>query len=367
MTFRSRWAAPPSLVPDDSYPRLTDLSRIVHREVVLLVVLSALAVAVFVLTQAAAAGNRAQQELDAAAWFERGREALGNHATGEAVVALRRAATRQPDDWTYARTLAEALAADGRSDQSRQLLLRWRARQPDDADVNTHLARLEVASGNHDAAVGFYESALHGRWESDGAADRATLRRELIDQLLAHGKTGAALSHVLTLAANVPDEPGVQAEVAGLFMATGDPARALDHYQRVLRHVPGDAAARAGAGAAAFALDDYPRALAYVRGLPDAPSRRIAGIAAAVSAYDPLRPRLSAAERERRLEVAVDEAEPPAARLPDALAGADAAGQQDRRGTGRGPRRLSPQPVAGAPPRGTRGARPRTRPRGPGA
>ncbi len=51
-----------------------------------------------------------------------------------------------------------------------------------------------------------------------------------------------------------------------------------------------------------------PRALGYVRGLEDAPSRRIAGITSAIGAFDPLRPRLSSAERERRLEAAADEA-----------------------------------------------------------
>ncbi len=308
MTVRGRWAASRRLLPADPYPRLTDLSRIVHREVVLLVVLSALSGAVFLLTQAAAGASRAQKELDASVWYERGRAALANKATPEAVDALRRAVVRQPDDWEYARTLAEAFAADGRIDAARQLLLRWRARQPDAADVSTHLARLEARDGDREEAVRYYESALNGRWEGDAATGRLALRRELIELLLREGETGAALSHVLTLAANVPDEPGPQAEVAGLFMLTGDPARALEHYQRVLRLVPADAAARAGAGAAAFALDEYTRALGYVRGLEDAPSRRIASITSAIGAFDPLRPRLSSAERERRLEAATGEA-----------------------------------------------------------
>ncbi len=308
MSPRGRCAASCRLVPDVPAPRLTDLSRIVHREVVLLVVLSALAVAVFLLTQAAAAAMRGQQQRDAGAWFERGRTSLARGATAEAVDALRKAVAGRPDEWAYARTLADAFAADGRSDAARQLLLRWRARQPDAADVNTHLARLEAASSHRDEAVRYYESALNGRWEGDPAAGRTALRRELIELLLREGDTAAALSHALTLAANVPDAPGPQRDVARLFRAAGDPARALDHYQRVLRLVPGDAAARAGAGDAAFALGDYTRALGYVRGLADAPSRRITAVAEAIRAYDPLASRLAGAERERRLEAAVDEA-----------------------------------------------------------
>ncbi len=286
---------------------LSQLSRIVHREVVLLLVLSAFAFGLFLFTQAAAAANRAQQELDARAWFDRGRVALANGATANAVVALRRAAAGSADDWSIARTLASALVADGRPDASRQLLLRWRALHPDDAEVHAHLARVEARSGNVNEAVAYYESALHGRWP-DGATERVALRREVIQLLLGAGRSAAALSHVLTMAANLPDTPGAQLEVAGLFMAAGDPARALEHYQRTLRLAPGERAARAGAGAAAFALHDYPRALGYVRGLPDTASQRIAAVAEHVVALDPRSPRLPAAVRTRRLAATIDTA-----------------------------------------------------------
>jgi predicted Zn-dependent protease len=71
------------------------------------------------------------------------------------VVALRRAAAGSADDWSIARTLASALVADGRPDASRQLLLRWRALHPDDAEVHAHLARVEARSGNVNEAVAY--------------------------------------------------------------------------------------------------------------------------------------------------------------------------------------------------------------------
>lgn len=287
---------------------LSDLSRVIHREVVLLAVLSAVAVGAFLFTQWAAANNRARQSNDAITWFERGRAALAQGRTSEAVTALERASSRRPDDWTYARTYAEALVADRQSGAARQVLLRWRLRRPEEADVNVQLARLEAGHGDVSAAVEYYESALHGRWPDARDTSRLDLRRELIRFQLRHELSGAALAQTLVLAANLPDEPAAHLETARLFLAAGDATRALDHFARTIRLDPGNRDARAGVVASAFALGDYPRVLATASGLADPPSRERARIAASVMANDPLAPRLSFTERERRLTAVIDDA-----------------------------------------------------------
>ena len=170
----------------------------------------------------------------------------------------------------------------------------------------TQLARLETRQGDADAAVAYYESALHGRWAPGALAGRQALRRELIAYLLNQQRTAPALSHVLALAANQPDEPGAHAEIGRLFLAAGDPRRALEHFDRALRLAPDDAVARAGAGESAFALGDYRRTIQLLRGLDDPSSRSRTQMAADVLAVDPLQPRLSFVERERRLRVAID-------------------------------------------------------------
>ena len=293
-------------MPVDPYPRLPDLARVIHREIVLLAVLSALAAAGFVLTQWAAGSNRSLQTADATSWFDRGRARLARGRTSEAVTALEWAVARRPDEWVYARTLTDALAKDGQVDAARQMLLRWRLRRPDDAEVNVQLARLEAAGGDVAAAVEYYESALHGRWSEPATPSRLDLRRELIRYQLAHGQAGPALAQALVLAANLPDEPAAHVESGRLFLATGDAARAMDHFTRALRLEPGNTEARVGATESAFALGDYAEALTQARGLSDAPSRTRARIAAAVIANDPLEPRLSFDQRERRLASAVD-------------------------------------------------------------
>ncbi len=288
--------------------RLSDLSRVIHREVVLLVLLTAVAAGVFLFTHWAAASNRTRQSADALSWFERGRARLTDGRTGEAVRALERAVARRPDDWAYATMLVEALVADGQVGPARQVLLRWRLRRPEDAEVDIQLARLEAADGHVTAATEYYESALHGRWPETGSESRLDLRRELIRYQLRHGQTGPALAQALVLAANVPDAPDAHIETGRLFLATGDAARALDHFVRALRLDPGNVAARVGATEAAFAQGDYAGALAHARGLTDQPSRARASIAAAVIAADPLEPRLSFGERERRLGRVIDDA-----------------------------------------------------------
>jgi Flp pilus assembly protein TadD len=286
--------------------RLTDLPRLVHRELVLLVVLTVLAVGAYLGTQAAAAAARERVRSDAARWYERGRAQLESGEAAGAVEPLRRATARDPDEWDYGRTLAEALATAGQPALARQVLQQWRLRRPDDADVSTQLARLETRQGDADAAVAYYESALHGRWAPGALAGRQALRRELIGYLLSQQRTAPALSHVLALAANQPDEPGAHAETARLFLAAGDPRRALEHFDRALRLAPDDAVARAGAGESAFALGDYRRTIQLLRGVDDPSSRSRMQMAANVLAVDPLQPRLSFVERERRLRVAID-------------------------------------------------------------
>ncbi|MGE4086246.1 MAG: hypothetical protein AB7H93_24940, partial [Vicinamibacterales bacterium] len=64
--------------------------------------------------------------------------------------------------------------------------------------------------------------------------------------------------------------------------------------------------AGAGAGEAALAVSESRRTGLELRGLDDAACRARAGLAADVLAVDPLQPRLSFAERERRLRLAID-------------------------------------------------------------
>ena len=60
--------------------------------------------------------------------------------------------------------LADALGEGGHNAEAIQALSRLREADPEDAEINLHLARLAGKDGDVDSAVHYYENALYGRW-----------------------------------------------------------------------------------------------------------------------------------------------------------------------------------------------------------
>jgi predicted Zn-dependent protease len=138
---------------------------IVHRETVRLAVLIVVVAAVFAVTRSVAQSRRAADRADAVAWHARGGAALADGRLEEAAAAFRRAVSLQPDEGVYALSLADALLRAGNSDAAARVLLRMRDQAPDDAAVNTALARLSAA--RHDlpgaSAITTTRSTRRGR------------------------------------------------------------------------------------------------------------------------------------------------------------------------------------------------------------
>lgn len=279
------------------------LHRMVHREVLLLGVLSVIAGLLYFGTRVAARTNRQMRLREATVWFAQGRQDLQAGQTVHAITALRRAMAIAPDRPAYRFALADALARDGQYATAHQVLLGLRERTPEDPQVNASLARLEARRDNVAGACGYYESALYGRWPADQAVPRRQLRIEMVRYLLAHRQQPRALSQLLILSANLPEDAQLQVEAGHLFMQAGDNRRALDHFRHALALAPSDPSALAGAGEAAFGLEDYGRAHRYLRGVPQESGhlRQLAMLAALIVRHDPLMPGLPADERSRRL------------------------------------------------------------------
>ena len=284
------------------------LSSFVHREVVLLAVLAAVTAATFFVTRAIAASNAGMRRRDAADLFESGQRGRGTGGA-MAVTAFRRAAAKDPENRQYRLALAGALAADGQDEEAGRVLAALNEANPEDPEVNLQLARLEARRSNTDATRRYYQSALAGLWRPEQSDARRRMRLELIEFLLVRGERGRALSELLVMAADVPDVPAIQTQMGALFLRSGDPRRALDHFVRALRTDPGRGDALAGAGTAAFELEDYARARSYLNAAPA--GDRTAGLralTALVLAGDPLAPRIGASERQRRAAAAVEQA-----------------------------------------------------------
>jgi tetratricopeptide (TPR) repeat protein len=275
-------------------------STFVHREIVVLVVLCVLVVVGFVLTRAAARANRALRLRDAVAWYDAGEHHLAAGQTESAIKALRRATAINRDNRVYRLALAAALAADRQDDAARQVLLGVRELTPEDPAVNIQLARLEARHDDLTGTVRYYQNAVYGSWSGDQLDARRAVRIELIRYLLAHEQRGRALSELLVLSGNLPDDVKSQTEAGQLFLDAGEPRRGLDRFRQALRTDPKNAAALAGAGEAAFEAGDYTNAQRYLRAV-DSPAARVSELRSVtdlVLTRDPLRPGLSLRQRQ---------------------------------------------------------------------
>ena len=287
----------PAPAPDEGRVQL------VHRELVLLVVLVCVAAAGFLLTRAVVAGNDRMRRQDAAAWYDAARRDLGEERSADATTALRRAAAKDPTNKRYQVALAAALASSHQDEAARQVLVGLREIAPEDAEVNTELARLDARRGDLTNARRYYQSALNALWSPEQSERRQALRLELIRLLLDHQEKSRALAELLILSAALPDVAAPQVQAGRLLLEAGDPRSALDRFSAALKLEPASAMALTGAGASAFALADYPRAMRYLSLVPARTADIVAmrELAELVLAHDPLAPRLSSDERFRRL------------------------------------------------------------------
>lgn len=311
-------------------PPLYPFSRFVHREIIVLIVLCVTAAGVFAVTKSAAVAAHARRVSDAAAWYTRGMQALDEGRMDEAIDALGRARALDRDRDVHHLSFATALARAGQHEASRQVLLALRAARPEQPDVNLGLAELAAARGDSESAVRHFQRALYGEWAPEALDARERVRVRLIEYQLANGMRDQAVAQLMLLAADLPLDATRQIEAARLFMAAAEPARALDHYTRALQVVPDDAVAIAGAGDAAFELGDFAAARGYYARVPTdrediAEKRELVRL---VLANDPLQPRLSNAERRRRLAVGRTRAQVLIAACRTHLAGTNAQEEQ---------------------------------------
>ena len=281
--------------------------RIVQREVVLLVLLCAITVPLFLFTRTMAARNRSRNLDVGNIWYQLGQQQLRWGKTHQAIESFRNATTKDHDNASYTLALANSLAAENHIDEARQALLRLRIAAPESGEINLNLARLDAREDKMSEAVHYYHNALYGVWPPDQtASQRSKVRTELVRFLLAAGDSSQALSELLLLSSDIPDNAPAHDNVGRLFLESGDPQHALEQFTRAIRLNPKDADAFAGAGRASFDLGDYADARRYLEtakagGSKSSEAPQLLDTAKLIFIRDPLAPRLGTEERVRRL------------------------------------------------------------------
>jgi len=275
------------------------------RQVVLLFCLTIL-VALFTLTGFLSRAFHQKEVAIAENWNNRGNAALAAGHAREARDCYRNALIYEPQNTVYQLHLARALAAFGRSDQSRAYLLNLLEQLPGDGEINLDLARLAAQDRAVDAAIHYYHGAIYGAWNTKPVESRRAARLELATFLVNHGQNTQAEAELIALAAGIPeDQAGMHAIVGQLFTKVGDLNRALAEFEIALKVAPRNVDALAGAGTAAFRLQDYFRAAAYLeRALAERPEdadlKAKLEISRSIISSDPFIANLTATERAHR-------------------------------------------------------------------
>jgi tetratricopeptide (TPR) repeat protein len=261
--------------------------------------------------RAIAANNREMSLRDAAEWYQRGQRQLEVGNADGAIESFRRATVKNRTDKRYVLALVRALALKHQDDAARSALLGLRESSPEDPDINLQLARLAADRQDVTEAIRYYHNTLYAPWPADQAGDRRRVRVELVRFLLTHNQQSRALSELLALSTDLPDDAAAHVEAGQLFVAAGDNGHALDQFQQALRLAPDNAAALAGAGQAAFEAGDYQAARKYLGAAPEAISsvRETREVVELVVSNDPLAARIGSTARRRRLAEAFSYAE----------------------------------------------------------
>jgi tetratricopeptide (TPR) repeat protein len=289
-------------------------SRILNREMLLLVLLGLTAIGVFVFTRSMAAKEQQMESRVASVWYEQGERELRSGDIEKAIESFRRATASSRENRTYALALAHALAAGNHTAEAQQALLRLREADPEDAEINLQLARLLARRGEIADAVRSYQNAVYGRWTGSQVDERRRqLRIELIQLLLEHHEQNGALSELLILETDLPQTPQYHIETAKLFLQADDALDALQNYKNALRLDSRNIEALIGAGQASFQIGNYTLAEHYLKAASaltpqSLQAQQLLSAAEMVLSSDPLTFHIGKEERQRRLLIGLQQA-----------------------------------------------------------
>jgi len=259
----------------------------------------------FALTVTLARTYHAREDTLVHEWFLKGNADLAAGQPRLAFEDFRNALSYDPENQFVQLRLAEALLMDGQLTEARSYLVTLWERTPGSGQVNFDLAHVSMQMGNWDDAVRYFQAAIYGSWDKDPPRQRRTVRLELCEFLLAHGRINDAQAELAGLAADIaPDDAGLLEKTGQLLLKAERPARALAEFEILLRNNPRESRWLEDAGHAAMAAGDYAKAETYfaraVRENPSSPAAETLEVVRDVRSGDPFQSGLSDQEQARR-------------------------------------------------------------------
>lgn len=296
-----------------SMPRRIPLPVHLRREAVTLTVLTGLAIVCFVAVTGLSGMYRIQEAALAERWGTRGFAELNAANYKDAVTDFRTALRYSHDDFNQQLGLAEALLGMKRTEEADAYLVNLWEQEPENGIVNRELARIAAGKKDVPQALRSYHNAVYGTWTGDAEKERRATRWELVKYLLSLGATTQAQSELISLSAEVGDDPAQQALLGQYFLKVNDDQHALAAFRLCLAADPHSVTALAGAGRAEFDMQAYQLAREYLRKAVtdtpgDAASAALLETIEQVVRMDPFRRQISDAERFHAVQASFDAA-----------------------------------------------------------
>jgi tetratricopeptide (TPR) repeat protein len=281
-----------------------DLRFYLKREPLILGLLSALAVVLFVAVGGLSRIYHDQYESLGDRWSTRGVADLKLERFDRAVNEFRAALLYSRDNYSYQLNLAQSLIGLKRTNEAYAYLINLWEREPENGLVNLELARIAAQRGETERALRYYHNAIYATWPGDQEVQRQDVRLELVEFLLSINAKAEAQSELIAVAANLADDPALQARVGDLFLQAQDYEHALAEYRLSLKSDHHDVKALAGAGLAAFELGRYELAQKYLQAAvsadpSDAQSDARLKTAEMVLRMDPFRRQIPVGQRDQ--------------------------------------------------------------------
>ena len=194
---------------------------------------------------------------DARHYYDQGVRLLQAGRAADAANVLSKAHAVERANPAYEVQLAQALISGAKIEEAQSFLQDLLQRAPNDGDANLLEARLLARQGDSDQAVAYYHRAIYGIWRANPEQRRIAARLELAQFLASRGDATDLLAELLPLESAVGNDSAILAQVAGLYLRAGSPARAESAYRTLIRDHPRDAGNYAGLGDAELARANY--------------------------------------------------------------------------------------------------------------